>query len=257
MAIYGYTRVSTAQQVDGTSLSDQRRRIQAIADFHGWTVDDYFEDRGVSGGDALHTRPAGNDLLAMLKPGDTLIVSKLDRLFRSAEDALQRTNKWMKVGIDLVLGDVSVDPVTKDGVGRLFFTMLAAMAEFERNRINERTAAGREAKKQVDGYLGGHVPFGYERRGKGRNSRLVAHPVLFEARAKMIAARLRGESLREIRKAIEEKFAVRVGLSTIARVTADVVPQLPRGKDGLPLPLPDDVAGTAPPVDGQPEVDGE
>lgn len=256
MAVYGYTRVSTAQQVDGTSLSEQRRRIQAIADFHGWTVDDYFEDRAVSGGDALHTRPAGNQMLALLKPGDTLIVSKLDRLFRSAEDALQRTNKWMAAGIDLVLGDVSVDPVTRDGVGRLFFTMLAAMAEFERNRINERTAAGREAKKAEGGYLGGHVPFGYERRGKGKNARLVPHPTLFEARAKMIAARLRGDSLREIRRFIEEKYAVRIGLGTIARVTADVVPSLPRNADALPPPieLPGDVA---PPVDGQPAAEVE
>lgn len=249
MAVYGYTRVSTAQQVDGTSLSEQRRRIQAIADFHGWTVDDYFEDRAVSGGDALHTRPAGHDLLARLQPGDTLVVSKLDRLFRSAEDALQRTNAWMKVGIDLVLGDVSVDPVTRDGVGRLFFTMLAAMAEFERNRINERTAAGREAKKSNDGYLGGHVPFGYERKGKGKNAYLVPHPTLFEARAKMVAARLRGDSLREIKRAIEEKYPVRLAISTIARITADVVPQLPRGEDGLPPPLADDLDQTAAPVD--------
>ena len=70
MAIYGYTRVSTALQVDGTSLGDQRRRIQAIADFHGWTIEEMFEDRGVSGGDSLHTRPMGHHLVAKLRPGD-------------------------------------------------------------------------------------------------------------------------------------------------------------------------------------------
>lgn len=252
MAVYGYTRVSTNTQAEGTSLSEQRRRIQAIADFHGWTLDDFFEDRGVSGGDSLHTRPAGHQLVAQLRPGDTLIVAKLDRLFRSAEDAVQRSNRWAELGIDLVLGDVSTDPVTKDGVGRLFFTMLAAMAEFERNRINERTASGREAKKQADGYLGGHVPFGYVREGTGKAARLVPDPVTFPARAKIIAMKLRGNSLREIRQAVEESFAVRIGLGTIQRICRDVVPALPRGADALPPPLAPGVEATPDPL---PEVE--
>lgn len=239
MAVYGYTRVSSVQQVENTSLSEQRRRIQAIADFHGWPIDDFFEDKGVSGGDSLHTRPMGQALLAKLKPGDTLIVAKLDRLFRSAEDAIVRTNKWAKTGIGLILGDVSTDPVTGEGVGRLFFTLLAAMAEFERHRINERAASGREAKKRVNGYLGGKTPFGYTVEGEGKYAKLVPDPATFPVRSAIVAMRLRGNSFGEIHKAVRERYPVEVSLSTIKRVGREAVPNLlPRSNDqDLPEPL--------------------
>ena len=236
MAIYGYTRVSTALQVDGTSLGDQRRRIQAIAAFHGWTLEEMFEDRGVSGGDSLHTRPMGHLLVAKLKPGDTLIVAKLDRLFRSAEDAVQRANRWAKDGIDLILGDVSTDPVTKDGVGRLFFTMLAAMAEFERSRIAERVNAGKEAKRRDLGYLGGRAPFGYRVEGKGKYAKLLPDDKTFPALAKITAMRLRGNSLREIQQAVQETWPITISLEAIRRIIAQTAPSaLPT--EALPPPM--------------------
>lgn len=239
MAVYGYTRVSSVQQVENTSLAEQRRRIQAIADFHGWVLDDIFEDKGVSGGDSLHTRPMGQALLAKLQPGDTLVVAKLDRLFRSAEDAIVRTNTWAKTGIGLILGDVSTDPVTGDGVGRLFFTLLAAMAEFERHRINERIASGREAKKRVNGYVGGKVPFGYTVEGEGKYAKLVPDPKTFPIRGVIAAMRLRGNSHYEIFRHINERYAAEVSLSTVKRIAREAAPVvLPRATDhDLPDPL--------------------
>lgn len=238
MAVYGYTRVSTSAQVEGSSLGDQRRRILAIADFHGWTIEEMFEDRGVSGGDSLHTRPMGHLLVAKIKAGDTLVVSKMDRLFRSAEDAVQRSNAWSKIGVDLVIGDISTDPVTRDGVGRLFFTLLAAMAEFERSRILERVTAGREAKKRSGGHIGGIAPFGYIVEGKGKYAKLLPCPKTFPARAKMVAMRMRGASLREIRRDVQQLYPVSLGLDTIRNVIRDSAPDvLPTASD-LPPPLP-------------------
>src|SRR5690349_18303328 len=89
MATYGYARVSTVKQADdGESLEVQQRTIAGYALMHGLTVDQVFVERGVSGSKPLVERPQGAALLAAIKPGDTIITPKLDRMFRSALDAL-------------------------------------------------------------------------------------------------------------------------------------------------------------------------
>jgi hypothetical protein len=64
MAVYGYTRVSTSGQVDNTSLEEQTRKINAVAQYHGIKVDDIFREEGVSGSISLSLRPAGYKMLA-------------------------------------------------------------------------------------------------------------------------------------------------------------------------------------------------
>ena len=153
--IYGYQRVSTVEQVAGTSLAEQERTIRAVAQALDPSADTTLEmvtDPGVSGSVPFHERPGGGWLLDMLLPGDTIVVSKLDRAFRSAKDALAQVHALEERGVDLVLADMGPQPVTRDGVGRLFFTMMAALAEFERTRIAERTREGRDAKKARGGY---------------------------------------------------------------------------------------------------------
>ena len=89
MAIYGYCRVSTDRQADeGESLGAQQRTVEGYAMMHGMMIDRHFIERGISGSKPLAERPEGVKLLAVLKSGDTVITPKLDRLFRSAVDAL-------------------------------------------------------------------------------------------------------------------------------------------------------------------------
>src|ERR1700722_11859168 len=89
MAIYGYARVSTSRQAEeGESLDVQQRTVAGYALMHGLTVDGMFVERGVSGSVPLSERAEGKALLAILKAGDVLITAKLDRMFRSALDAL-------------------------------------------------------------------------------------------------------------------------------------------------------------------------
>src|SRR4051812_26875539 len=89
MALYGYTRVSTSRQAaEGESLDVQERTIAGYALMLGLTVDRMFIERGVSGSVPLSERKEGDALLAMLKPDDVVITPKLDRMFRSALDAL-------------------------------------------------------------------------------------------------------------------------------------------------------------------------
>jgi putative DNA-invertase from lambdoid prophage Rac len=162
--ILGYIRCSTSDQAkdDRSSLQTQTDVIEGFARTRG--ADKYgvqiFTDAGVSGATKLAVRPAGADLLASMKPGDTVIASKLDRMFRSASDAIDMFEVFKAAGVDLVLFDISNEPVST-GVGKLIMTILAAVADMERIRIKERTAEGRKAAK-AKGRAVGTVPFGYQ-----------------------------------------------------------------------------------------------
>jgi DNA invertase Pin-like site-specific DNA recombinase len=155
-----------------------------------------FTDAGVSGATKLAVRPAGADLLASMKPGDTVIASKLDRMFRSASDAIDMFEVFKAAGVDLVLFDISNEPVSS-GVGKLIMTILAAVADMERIRIKERTAEGRKAAK-AKGRAVGTVPFGF--RKIGQTSELEPNEKEVEAAKFMRGFYQQGISLPEISK---------------------------------------------------------
>src|SRR5437016_6036031 len=114
--ILGYVRCSTSDQCNEnrSSLQVQQDIIEGYARTRG--VDKYgvqlFTDAGVSGATKLSFRPAGADLLAAMSKGDTVIASKLDRMFRSAADAIDMFEVFKAKGVDLVLYDISHEPVS-------------------------------------------------------------------------------------------------------------------------------------------------
>jgi DNA invertase Pin-like site-specific DNA recombinase len=172
MAVYGYKRVSSSGQEDGTSLDQQGVKITGLAMMQTLGEVTFFQDV-CSGSVALNQRPGGKAMLAALVPGDVVIASKLDRMFRDAADALAQA-KWFKENkIDLYLIDMGSDSVTQNGVAKLFFTILVGMAEFERTRIHERTQEGKAAKKAKGGHVGGSRPFGYDVVGTGKDAVLI------------------------------------------------------------------------------------
>jgi putative DNA-invertase from lambdoid prophage Rac len=124
-----------------------------------------FVERGVSGSKPLGDRPEGAALLTALQPGDVVITPKLDRMFRSALDALDVLAKLKAAGISLHMIDLGGD-TTGNGVSKLVFTILSAVAEAERDRTRERITEVKRDQRQRGRYLGGTVPFGY-RQGDG------------------------------------------------------------------------------------------
>jgi putative DNA-invertase from lambdoid prophage Rac len=174
--IFAYARVSSIEQAaDGNaSIPEQLRKGKALAQMRGVAGKDVvtFVDKGISGSVPLAFRPQGKEMLEAAQAGDTIVSSKMDRLFRSAIDALQTAEELKQRGVDLVLIDVSTDPVTGNGTGKLFFSILAVMAEFERDRIRERTEEGRRGKRARRGFMGGGVPIGFKVQGKGREAQL-------------------------------------------------------------------------------------
>jgi putative DNA-invertase from lambdoid prophage Rac len=165
-AVYGYMRVSVSRGTDAETLTVQQRKIDGRATEIGVTLTKVFTDKNVSGSRPLEERPQGKLLLAAVKPGDTVIASKLDRMFRSASDALRVLEVFKRRKVSLVLLDLGGD-VTGDGIARLVFTILSAVAQFERERIGERIAEMKAHLKEQGRYLGGARPFGYAIREDG------------------------------------------------------------------------------------------
>ena len=145
--IRAYGRVSTGRQVaEGFGLDAQARRLIDYGDREDAELVLYREE-GVSG--AKERRPALDRLLADLRPGDTVLVTSLDRLGRSTKHLLQLFDLFDRKGVRLVSLRESIDSATP--AGRLLRTLLAAVAEFERELIMERTAAGIAGRARKSG----------------------------------------------------------------------------------------------------------
>ena len=128
MAKIGYSRVSTRDQHPEV----QSERLRAA----GCTR--IYEDHGASGVKAH--RPEWDKCLERLEAGDTLVTVRLDRIGRSVANLIDVANLLRERGVDLVCLDQPVD--TTSPMGKMFFTILAAFAEFEHDLIVERTKDG-------------------------------------------------------------------------------------------------------------------
>ena len=138
--LFGYARVSTTDQ--NTAL--QLDALKAAG------CERIFSDEGVSGG--ATKRPALDKALAALRPGDVLVVWKLDRLGRSLSHLIHITKQLGDGGIGFRSISESID--TTSASGRLLFHIMGALAEFERALITERTRAGLTSAKQRGVKLG-------------------------------------------------------------------------------------------------------
>jgi DNA invertase Pin-like site-specific DNA recombinase len=146
MTVFGYGRVSTTDQHPAA----QHDALRAA----GVAAENIYIDNGVSGVKA--SRPQLDRLLGKLRAGDTLMVTKLDRLGRSVANLVELIARLEAIGADFVaLDQPGMD--TRTPMGRMIFTVVAAMAEFERSLISERTREGLKAAR-ARGRLGGRKP---------------------------------------------------------------------------------------------------
>lgn len=162
MRVFGYVRVSTAEQAsNGDSLDTQKQQITGYAMMKGWQVAEFFIEGGVSGSVALADRPEGQRLLAAVNGGDVIITARLDRAFRSAADALGTLEELKGQGVGLHMIDLGGD-VCGNGISKLVFTILSAVAENERDRIRERIQDVKRHLAAQGVYGGGKRPFGFD-----------------------------------------------------------------------------------------------
>jgi putative DNA-invertase from lambdoid prophage Rac len=198
MRVFGYSRVSTSEQADeGVSLAAQQQQIAGYAMMKGWSVDEHFVERGVSGSIPLADRTEGGRMLATIGKGDVVVTAKLDRAFRSAADALTVLEELKAQGVGLHMIDLGGD-VTGNGISKMVFTILAAVAEGERDRLRERI---RDAKRHLAAqgvYSGGKRPFGYDIVLDGDISRFVPNAAEMAVIERMKAMRREGAAYRAI-----------------------------------------------------------
>src|SRR5579864_352220 len=130
-----YARVSTIDQEPENQLQELRRYVEA----RGWTATEYV-DRGVSG--ATDRRPALDQLLADARRRrfDVLVCWRLDRLGRNLKHLITLLDELQALGVAFISMGEGIDCTTP--AGKLQLHILAALAEFERERIRERVLAG-------------------------------------------------------------------------------------------------------------------
>ena len=143
--IYGYARVSTVKQgQQGYSLEDQITKLKEAGAEKIYS--DTYTGKSMS-------RPEFDKLMKLLKDGDTLIVTKLDRFARSAGEGVQTIQGLINNGVSVHV--LNMGRADNTPMGKLMMTVLLAFAEFERDMIIERTQTGknraRENGVRVDG----------------------------------------------------------------------------------------------------------
>ena len=143
-----YARVSTKNQNPELQLTELRR----VAAQRGWVIVNTYVDHGVSGAKAA--RPALDQLMADARAGklDVVAVWRFDRFARSTRHLLQALEEFRALNVDFVSMREAID--TSTPMGKVVFTMIAAVAELERDVIRERVQAGVDRARAQGKQLG-------------------------------------------------------------------------------------------------------
>jgi DNA invertase Pin-like site-specific DNA recombinase len=161
-----YIRVSTGRQAtEGVSLDGQEQALRSYCSHRGLEVVEVVRDPAQSAFKPLAAREGGRRVLelARRREVDAVCVFKLDRAFRNAGDCLSVVAGWDKAGIALHLSDMGGQALdTSTAIGKMFLTMMAGYAEFERSQTSERTTMALGSKvARGDMRIGADAPYGW------------------------------------------------------------------------------------------------
>lgn len=197
--IYGYVRVSTAEQSrSGVSIEQQKQLISNfVVNKYNRSVTEWFVDDGVSGTTGILERPASKALTDVIEEHDVVIATRLDRFSRSAQDLLSTIPILEDIGIQLYFceqfGDMPVVHKKRpkvhgldqrfdmnDMVNKIMLMVLSAVAEIEHANIRDRFGEGKLDWASRGYYIGGGVPYGWrteeEKHGNKKRVRLIEVP---------------------------------------------------------------------------------
>ena len=232
MSVYIYCRTSTVQQQDGLAAQESicrsflnnllaqdqwQKRFQGHINSSGQLLVEVVNEQ-ISGSVAFGKRLRAGELLTKLQKGDHLCLAKLDRAFRSARDCHNTLAELKGRGVSTSICDLPDGAdVTGNGIAALLIGIMSSVAEWERERIRERTADQKRLAKQQGRYLGGKVPWNK----KAVSGKLVADAEKTGIVKKLRTWRSKGVSLREcVERAKGQGFEI--SIATVQSLTDDV-----------------------------------
>jgi site-specific DNA recombinase len=197
-----YGRVSSLGQVDhGSSLVTQREQCEAAIKARGWELAGSYVDEGLSG--AKDDRPGWQALLSACRAGEVqaVVVASLDRMSRNAGHTLNITDELKQLGVTLVVLREGIDLSTT--TGELLRTVLAGVAQMERDLIRERSIAGQRAKSARGLWPGGQPSFGWRLEGEGPTARPVPDPAERRTLELMVTLALAGSTTGQVARELD------------------------------------------------------
>jgi site-specific DNA recombinase len=201
----GYIRVSTIKQAkEGESLSTQRKAIKGYSKQHELKLTKTYADEGISGG-SVNKRPALRQLLGDAKKGtfEIVLVHRLSRLGRNARELLNNVELLRNANVSVVFLKENID--LSNPYGQFMLTMLAAMAELEKDISGEASVENKIALAKQGIPSTGKYPFG--RKYNKKTSEWYLDPPEIQGVVEDIADRyLKGEGLRDIADTIPSRY---------------------------------------------------
>lgn len=203
MKTLGYVRVSTeGQSRDGVSLDLQTEKVRAYCELHGLALVGIETDAGLSGR-SVAGRPGLQNVLETIRKKrnkiQAVVVYKLDRLARNTKEALELSQELKKRGVALHSVCEKLD--STGACGELFFSLMAAMAQWEQATISERTAAALARKREKRERVSRFAPYGYRFEGGA----VVSEPAEQETIRTIQLLSARGETTRSIGPLLAER----------------------------------------------------